>query len=47
MKINAGLILKGIVGVAGIAITVAEKVMADKEMKKQVAKEVAKALANK
>ena len=47
MRIPAGMILKGLVGVAGIAIAVAEKVIADKEMKKAVAKEVAKALINK
>jgi hypothetical protein len=45
MKINAGLIIKLVVGVASIGIGIAEKIVADKELNRKVAKEVAKALA--
>lgn len=46
MKINAGLVVKLVVGIASIGIGIAEKVVADKELNRKVAKEVAKAIKN-
>ena len=46
MKITAGLIVKLAVGIASIGIGIAEKVIADKELNRKIAKEVAKAIEN-
>lgn len=47
MKIDAMKVIKVVVTVAGVGVSLAQAYLADKDLKKKVAEEVAEALKNK